>query len=340
MIEIDGSRGGGQIIRTSSSLSAITKKPIRIKNIRGARPNPGLKEQHLKGIRGIKEITNGELKGDKKGSREIEFIPGDKINSKVQVNIRTAGSIGLILQQFQILALKKKIKLTVKGGGTHVKWSPPVEYISEIFLPLLKKHGYKGNIEIKKEGYYPIGGGEIDSTLDGRKLRNIIIKEKGKIKKINGISKASEHLKKPKVAERQKKAAERYIRKKIGFEEPEIKPVYVKSPSPGSGIIIKAETEKSIIGSDEIGEKQKSSEEVGIDASSKLEKELNSNSSVDINTADQLIPYMGYMEKESEIKPRKITQHIKTNIEVTEKMLNCKFKLNKDSIKCSGRGNI
>lgn len=44
MIEIDGSfgEGGGQILRTSVALSAVTLRPVRIYNIRAKRKNPGL----------------------------------------------------------------------------------------------------------------------------------------------------------------------------------------------------------------------------------------------------------------------------------------------------------
>ena len=48
-LTIDGStgEGGGQILRTSLSLSMITGQPVRIENIRAKRPKPGLMRQHL-----------------------------------------------------------------------------------------------------------------------------------------------------------------------------------------------------------------------------------------------------------------------------------------------------
>jgi hypothetical protein len=51
-IVIDGSKGegGGQILRTSLALSAITGKPFRAINIRARRRKPGLMRQHLTAV--------------------------------------------------------------------------------------------------------------------------------------------------------------------------------------------------------------------------------------------------------------------------------------------------
>src|SRR5258708_23414771 len=61
MIQIDGSfgEGGGQILRTSLSLSLVTGKPFRIDNIRANRKKPGLLRQHLTAVRAAAEICGG-----------------------------------------------------------------------------------------------------------------------------------------------------------------------------------------------------------------------------------------------------------------------------------------
>ena len=48
-ITIDGSmgEGGGQVLRTSLSLAAITGHELEIVKIRAGREKPGLKRQHL-----------------------------------------------------------------------------------------------------------------------------------------------------------------------------------------------------------------------------------------------------------------------------------------------------
>ncbi|MBO7223362.1 MAG: hypothetical protein J6V70_04435 [Kiritimatiellae bacterium] len=60
MVKIDGSKGegGGQILRTSLSLSAITGKEIVIEKIRAGREKPGLKRQHLTCVKAVAEICS------------------------------------------------------------------------------------------------------------------------------------------------------------------------------------------------------------------------------------------------------------------------------------------
>ncbi len=46
-------------------------------------------------------------------------------------------------------------------GGTHVPWSPPVHYLSHVFLPALAELGAQVEIALERWGWYPKGGGEV-----------------------------------------------------------------------------------------------------------------------------------------------------------------------------------
>ena len=77
LLLIDGAHGegGGQILRTAVSLSAITGRPIRIDRIRANRRNPGLAAQHLTAVRAAAALCGAELSGDALASQELDFIP-------------------------------------------------------------------------------------------------------------------------------------------------------------------------------------------------------------------------------------------------------------------------
>ena len=77
-MEIDGSigEGGGQIIRTALSLSALLGIPFRIENIRKNRPKQGLRAQHLAAVRAVGSISNARIEGDEIGSIRLLFEPG------------------------------------------------------------------------------------------------------------------------------------------------------------------------------------------------------------------------------------------------------------------------
>jgi RNA 3'-terminal phosphate cyclase (ATP) len=109
MILIDGSDGGGQILRTAVALSAITDKPCKISNIRGSRPNPGLQAQHLSGIEAAAKMCNAELRAQSLEAWDVEFHPGKISGGKYSVDTGTAGSVTLVLQTlFPIASLQMR----------------------------------------------------------------------------------------------------------------------------------------------------------------------------------------------------------------------------------------
>ena len=76
LIEIDGSAGGGQILRSALSLSLVTGKAFRLSSIRGQRPKPGLMRQHLTCVIAATEVSAGSADGAVLGSQQIVFRPG------------------------------------------------------------------------------------------------------------------------------------------------------------------------------------------------------------------------------------------------------------------------
>jgi len=329
IIEIDGStgEGGGAILRLACAFAVLTNITVRIFNIRKNRPDPGLKTQHLVGLQALTEISNGTLENARIGATEITFRPS-KINQGVyNIRVDTAGSVGLILQILQLACVKTtgNITLNLEGGATFGLWAPPLPYLEHITIPQLIRMGYDVKVDLKRHGFYPKGGARVVFTLKPcLKLEPIDLTDFGRIIAIEGVSIASNHLKKADVAERQARTAEQVISNNIEIK-PDIKSEYVEALNPGSGICLWLKTDSGVIlGSDIIGEKGKPSEVIGKECAKYLCDIVNKRATADKFFSDQIIPYMALAEGISIIKSE-LTDHTKTNIWLCEQFLGKKF---------------
>jgi RNA 3'-terminal phosphate cyclase (ATP) len=341
MIEIDGSHGegGGQVVRTAVALSAVTGKEIKVTNIRKNRPNPGLKQQHLKALEAAAKICRARVSGLFPGSSELFFAPVEITGGKYNIDIGTAGSITLLLQCIMpaLPFAKEKVELIVRGG-TDVAWSPTIDYLQHVTLRALEKLGYVASITLKERGYYPRGGGKVSAVFEPCKLHgfhfrkteekkraedNLTDEEGFKVEqsqtgKIMGISHASNlpsH-----VPSRQAEAANSLL-----LEAGHSALIDVQSCeffSTGSGITLWT----GCCGGSALGKKGLPAEKVGRRAAEEVIAELKAGTSVDIHLADQLIPYMALAGKSS-YTVREMTPHTVTNIWVTEQFLDVKFRV-------------
>ena len=74
---IDGSQGegGGQILRTASTLSLVTGTAFRIENVRAGRAKPGLLRQHLTAVQAATAVGDALVDGAELGSKDVVFRP-------------------------------------------------------------------------------------------------------------------------------------------------------------------------------------------------------------------------------------------------------------------------
>ena len=334
MIIIEGDLGsqGGQILRTSLSLSALTQQNFKITNIRAKRNNPGLQAQHLNAVNIMKEICNAEVRGNQLNSNELIFIPNEIISKDLKIDIKTAGSITLVFQTILPLCLKfnKRIKIEVIGG-TDVPFSPPIDSIESVFLRLVKKFNVNFSLEVIKRGFYPKGNGNVIFQIEPcKKIKNVELIERGNYIRTDLFSIASNSLKERKVVERQIDSFKKSYNKEIGI----VVDKYVDTLSPGSIVHAHCHFSNTIIGAECLGERGKSSEDVGKEAAFNLSNEYNSRSCVDKRAIDQLMIYMG-LSKNSKVKTSETTNHINANAAVIEKFLDVKFDVNDNIVECS-----
>jgi RNA 3'-terminal phosphate cyclase (ATP) len=337
MIIIKGDllEGGGQIVRTSVALAALLNKEIKIINVRGKRSPPGLKAQHIAGVKAVAAISKAYVEGLKEGSKELVFKPSSRESGEFHFDVGTAGSISLVLQALMPAAAfsSSKMKITIVGG-TDVKWSPAIDYIKFVTLPILRLMGYNAYLAVEKRGHYPKGGGKVIAVIEpAKQLKSLTLTDRGEIKEVYGLSHC---VKLPKhVAERQAKSAEEKL-KKEGFKNIKIDLEWYQPEKdfhlgPGSGITLCAKTNSgAVLGADSIGEKGKPAEQVGREAAETLIEEVNSKAALDKHMGDIIIPYLAVANGFSEVTVSKITLHALTNLKVTELIAGVKFNLQGD----------
>ncbi|MBU6391444.1 MAG: RNA 3'-phosphate cyclase [Planctomycetes bacterium] len=321
IIKIDGSfgEGGGQILRTALSLSAITKKPFEIYNIRANRKTPGLSYQHLQAVNATARICNAGVVGNQLRSTDLKFYPGEIQSGDYHFDIGTAGSISLVLQTiFYPLSLSEKPSLVTIIGGTHVTHSPCVDYLTQQWLYFLKRIGFHAEIQTLKAGFYPHGGGEVAVEIEPASSQYPLrIEDRGKLIQVKGISTVSNldiNIAQRQQLQAKKRLLERNIPHEISVEE---------RPSIGKGtlLLLLGKFENSQCCYFGLGAIGKRAETVADEACNEFFSFLETKGVIDEYLTDQLIVPLVLTKGTSQFSTPRITQHLLTNVEVVKLFL-------------------
>ena len=311
---VDGAygEGGGQILRTALSLSALLTRPVRIENIRAGRRVPGLQAQHLVALQALAEITRAEVEGARVGSTAVRLAPGPVRPGSYRVDVGTAGAVTLVLQAVLLpLAFGAGVSSLTVTGGTHVPWSPPVPYLEEVLLPTLAPLGLDASVTLIRWGFYPKGGGEVRVVVrpvPGR-LHPLTCLRRGMLRAVRG-SAGVVHLPRS-IAERQQARAEMRLRE---MRVPvTIEVIEGNGPGPGTHLFVLAEAEGSRAGFAALGERGKPAERVADEACAALGDYLEAEGALDPHLADQVLPALALAEGESAFTTTAVTPHLVTN---------------------------
>lgn len=173
-IDIDGAalEGGGQVLRVALALATVLNKPVRVHDIRGKRPKPGLCPQHVAAVRLVADLfDSAHVEGCFIRSTELSFYPSRNRSScpVFDIDVGTAGSCSLVLQAaLPVLLLASSLSATevIIRGGTDVSFSPPWTWITNVLFSLLRRFAGDAGSRIDdarlvRRGYCPDGGGEV-----------------------------------------------------------------------------------------------------------------------------------------------------------------------------------
>lgn len=326
LVQINGAlgEGGGQILRSSLTLSILSRRGFVIQNIRQARGKPGLMAQHLAAVDAAAKISAAQVDGASLGSTELRFIPAAIRSGRYRFCIRTAGSACLVLQTVLLpLSRAGSASSFQISGGTHVPWSPCYHYLEQQWLPYLRRIGIHASLTLDRSGYYPQGGGQISGVVrPAGNITPLILEERGRLLGIEGISAVS-NLKRE-IAERQKRQATGRLLK-FFFDQPlpSLRIRLEELPSTGKGtlLLLKATFENGsgcFFGLGEIG---KPAERVADLAVDELLGFMETTGPIDAYLADQLLLPLALADGPSRLRTPEISAHLLSNAAALEAFL-------------------
>jgi RNA 3'-terminal phosphate cyclase (ATP) len=327
VLTLDGGHGegGGQIIRTALALAVAVGRPVTITNVRVRRARPGLQPQHLTAVRALAAVSAAEVDGAELGSTALRFVPQGIRAGTYRFEVGTAGAVSLIFQALLLpLSLAPEPSRLTLVGGTHVTWSPPFHYLAEAFLPALAELGIRAEITLRRWGWYPRGGGEMDATIvptRPRGGRGLVAEIRDQTLPIRGLSAVS-HLPRS-IAERQRRrAAERLaaagLTAEIALAE--------GAPAFGAGTFVLLAI-RGRAGFSALGRRGLPAEQVADAAVEPLLAYLASHAAVDEHLADQLVPFCALADAESAFTCPALTPHLTTVAWVVEQLLPVRVRL-------------
>ena len=173
-IPMDGraGEGGGQILRTSLALSALTGRTLVMDHIRAKRSKPGLLRQHLTAVRAAQTIADARVSGAELGSGSLRFEPGAIRGGEHTFAVGTAGSAVLVFQTVLPMLLRAPEPSVVRfEGGTHNQSAPTYDFLEKVFAPMLRRMGARLEVSLERYGFYPAGGGAFTVRVEPGELR-------------------------------------------------------------------------------------------------------------------------------------------------------------------------
>lgn len=334
LIELDGSagEGGGQILRTALSLSAITGRPFVLERVRANRIKPGLRPQHREAARAMAALCDAEVEGAEVGSSRLAFHPRHRpVPGAYSFDIGTAGSAPLLFQTicWPLALAGGRSELRLRGG-THQQYSPTFHYLALVWGPAVARLGFRFEVEMQEAGFYPEGGGELTAVVEpAHAMPPLDLRHRGTLAEVQAVAMVGGLP--SEVAERLALRATRGLRE-IGVAAEVTRLPVPARLSAGSHLLLVASFERTRAGHGAVGDRAKPPERTADEAVKDLQAFLRGRAAIDRHLGDQLVlpaalcaaglvpPAVGVVPA-TRYSVAAVTKHLTTNAAVVQRFL-------------------
>ena len=349
MLVIDGSEGegGGQVLRTSLSLSALTGRPFQIINIRGNRSKPGLRPQHLTAVQAVAAVCRAKVEGAMLNATRLTFRPttppqGGSYQfdvTEASPSGRSAGAVTLIFQAllWPLLFADQPTTLRLRGG-TQVPFSPPYHYLAHVAAPAFARLGVPDlQLKLVAWGWMAEGSGEVTAVISPHPSLQAATFTKPAFARVDGVAAVTNlpaHI-----PQRMARRAHNLLTQ--AGSTAHIQPVRERGAGPGAGICLWLPQ----AGFSALGQKGVPADKVAETAVNALLNFVKTETAVDPHLADQLLLPMALANGRSQFTTSRITQHTLTNAALLRRWLAVEITITAGlnqpgTIEVSGKSNL
>lgn len=324
-IIVDGSHGegGGALFRTAIAMAALTQQPLRLTQIRGGTPYPGLDAEDLTIAKAIAASSSAETLGLELGSTNLSFLPTSRPGrfpaqlDRIEGGGRSPSGPVVLASLLPILARLGIYSAISIEGETHGQNTLSYDAFAATTIPALRKFGLHAFPELRRAGYGRESMGEIQLQVEPSALSGVAWGDRGALRTCTGVVTTSDL---PLAVGMRAKSHLEHMANSAGIPL-RVSLQDIPSDTVGACVTLSAEYERGFGGAAVHGQKGLRIESIAQRAFVELTAWMESNTTVDAHLADQILVVAAIAEGSTTFSAPCLTQRLLTTIWVIKQFL-------------------
>lgn len=324
-IRLDGAHleGGGALVRTALTMSALTQIPVHIANVRGNAPTPGISTEDLTVARALGLATAAETSGNR-GEHELTFTPtrrpsglNESIYPVEDENDEHANALVVLHSLLPVMARTGVFSKITCRGETFGHGVLSYDYFLNVTLAAHRRMGLYAYPELALAGFGRGSRGEVRLEVEPSSIEGIDWPKRGELISV-GATVATAELS-PAVAARGVSHLERLAQH--AQVPAHVESFDVRSRQPGAFVTVFAEFEGGFGGATAMGRRGVRMEMLAQNAFDSFLDWFKGTSTTDAFLSDQVLVTAAMADSESTFTVSKLTQRFLTTVWVIKQFL-------------------
>jgi RNA 3'-terminal phosphate cyclase (ATP) len=324
-IVLDGAHmeGGGALIRTALTMSALTQQPVRIANVRAHSPTPGLNTEDVTVLRAVGLACGAEIKGEF-GEHELTFSPtrsavglNERIEPVEGTDDAHANSLVVLHSLLPVMARSGVYSKLTAYGENFGHGVLSYDYFVNVTLAAHRRFGLYAYPELSLAGFGKGSRGEVRLEIEPSSLHGVDWPVRGELISCSAVVATAELSK-----EVSARGASHLTLLARNAKLPlQVESFDVRSRKAGAFVTVFAEFEQGFGGATAMGRRGVRMEQIAQTAFNNFMDWFKGTWTLDSFVADQLLVTAAMSETETTFTVQKITERFLTTVWVIKQFL-------------------